>query len=71
MEFLLHTPCDGDRPDLLAYHYYGDASLMGHILRANPHLMGQDIKAGGPTIKIPVIDPPPAPPGVGLPPWRC
>jgi phage tail protein X len=70
LEHLLHAPFDGDRPDLLAWHYYGDPHLMGHILCANPHLMGHDIRAGGPVIKIPIIDPRAAPPGVGLPPWR-
>jgi len=70
MDHLLHTPKDFERIDNIAYHYYGDPALMGHILRANPHLFGRLTAMAGVPIKIPIIDPPEAKPTPGLPPWR-
>ena len=41
-----HTVAAGDRPDLLARHYYGDARLWWRILDANPQLVcGADLTA--------------------------
>jgi nucleoid-associated protein YgaU len=41
-----HTLAAGDRPDLLAHHYYGDARLWWRILDANPQLVcGSDMWA--------------------------
>lgn len=38
-EVLEHTVVSGDRFDLLAQHYYGDARLWWRILDANPQLV--------------------------------
>ena len=39
-----HVVAEGDRLDLLAHHYYGDARLWWRILEANPDLAsGVDI----------------------------
>jgi phage tail protein X len=70
MEYLTHQPLDGERIDRLAYEYYGEASLIEPILRANPFLFGELVTAAGRPIKIPIIDPPDPPPQQGLPPWR-
>jgi hypothetical protein len=41
---LQHTLAAGDRPDALAFNYYGDPRLWWRILDANPQLVfGGDI----------------------------
>jgi phage tail protein X len=51
-----HTLAAGERLDLLAYHYYGDARRWRRILDANPQLLGAhqaEQLAQGATIAIP------------------
>ena len=71
MEYLTHTPIDGERIDMLAHKYYGDPNQIEPILRANPILFGKLATTAGQNIIIPMIDPPPADPQIGLPPWRA
>ena len=71
MEHLTHHPREGERIDTIAHHYYGDAAQVGHILRANPILLGRLTALAGQPLKIPLIDPPPPEAQIGLPPWRA
>ena len=56
-----HALAEGDRPDLLAHHYYGNARLWWRILDANPQLVcGADLTRGemrGHVIVIPAGSP--------------
>lgn len=66
-----HISSDGDRLDLLAWHYYGDATAYEQIVRANPGLPIWPIYPQGVRILIPVVDAPAEPElsSEGLPPW--
>lgn len=67
MRILTHITKSGDRWDLLAWHYYGDASAYGGIIAANPHVALSDCLPSGVTLVIPIIDPPHT--TEDLPPW--
>lgn len=54
-EYLEHRTLPGDRWDLLAYRYYGDAHLLGPIIEANPHLPISPKLAVGALVLIPVL----------------
>ena len=57
-----HKTIDGDRWDLLAYRYYGDAAMQRVLLEANTHLFIDPlivpplILSAGITLIVPVID---------------
>ncbi len=73
--FFEHKTIDGDRWDLLAYHYYGDQYKQGFILEANrslflnPVTLPPLVLSAGLTLKIPVIDADEAG-QTDLPPWK-
>ena len=56
MPFIPHLTKPGDRWDLLAYKYYGDASQTGEIYAANPDVALDKILPQGLTILIPILD---------------
>lgn len=74
-DYLEHTTQHGERWDLIAYRYYGDAKLMHHILRANPDLVGDPntpvplILDPGITLRIPILEQAQLS-AVNLPPWK-
>ena len=49
-QFLTHISADGDRWDLLAWNYYGDATLFGPIVMANPAIPIEPVLAAGLTV---------------------
>lgn len=51
-----HTTQDGDRWDLIAYKYYGDAAQSGPIQAANLHVPLNPVLPAGITLRIPVLD---------------
>ena len=70
-----HTTKDGDRWDLLAHQYYGDAAKQSVLLEANRHLFVDPLVVpplllpAGLTLIVPVLDSA----GVvdeALPPWK-
>lgn len=61
-EYFDHITTLGDRWDLIAYKYYGDATRIIPLLRANPNIIG-DINTPTPLIfkkgviiRVPAID---------------
>lgn len=66
--FLEHLTTDGDRWDLLAWTYYGDAHAYGRIVEANPTVGQMPVLPAGLKIAIPVIEKPLD--TAGLPPWK-
>ena len=68
MEYVEHITQDGDRWDLIAHRWYGDALRIPPLLAANPaHARAVELP-GGLIIRVPVL-PEPAIPPAGLPPW--
>ncbi|WP_170433024.1 LysM peptidoglycan-binding domain-containing protein [Ruegeria arenilitoris] len=74
-DYLEHTTQPGERWDLIAHRYYGDAMLMHHILQANPDLVGDPsspvplILDPGMKLRIPVLEQAQLS-AVQLPPWK-
>lgn len=54
-EYLTHQTLDGDRWDLLAYHYYGDATNMGPLLQANPDWASLNTLPAGLNLRVPIL----------------
>ena len=71
MDVIEHITRDGDRWDLLAWEYYGDATQYERIVAANNHVDITPILPSGIVINIPVIEEPPAELSETeeLPPW--
>lgn len=65
---LQHTTAEGERWDLIAHRYYGNALLVGGLIAANPHLPVCEAFAAGLTVFVPVL---PAKPQNqdDMPPW--
>lgn len=61
-KFFEHITDNGERWDLIAYHYYGDATLTKPLLLANPELLGCDdappplVFDKGIKIRVPVLE---------------
>jgi len=71
MEYLTHKTKDGDRWDLLAYEYYGNAFAIGFLLDANPRCASLTQLPSGLALKVPLIDADTInPPQSGGVPWR-
>lgn len=71
MDYLEHITRAGDRWDLLAWHYYGDATLITPIIDANPHLRILPSLGPGLTLLIPVLESDdPELSAEDLPPWK-
>lgn len=73
--YLQHSTIDGDRWDLLAYQYYGDASKQSVLLDANRSLFLDPISVpplilkSGITLIVPVLDEEEVDDST-LPPWK-
>ncbi|MFZ0887787.1 MAG: tail protein X [Candidatus Binataceae bacterium] len=56
MPGLTYITRDGDRWDLLAWTYYGDPTLYGPIIDANPSVGISPVLAAGVVLYIPIIE---------------
>ena len=54
--YLTHLTKDGDRWDLIAWHYYRDISQVPRLLDANSHVPITETLTGGIRLSIPVIE---------------
>lgn len=71
MEYYEHITKEGDRWDLIAYQYYGDATMYKPIVVANFAEVGiKPILPSGIKLKVPVIDTKETIPSEELPPWK-
>lgn len=70
MEQIIHTTREGDRWDLLAWEYYGDATLLEPLWSANPDMPRDTRLPAGQRLVVPVLDAQEPTPALGLPPWR-
>lgn len=52
---ITHISASGDRWDLLAWKYYGDATLFGPILMANPNVPIEPVLSAGTAIIVPFV----------------
>lgn len=55
-QVLEHITSQGDRWDLLAWHYYGDARLYEPIIAANPEVAIVPVLEPGIRILIPLLE---------------
>lgn len=69
-DYLEHITQEGERFDLLAYRYYGNAYAYGAIVEANIAQIGvPPIFDSGLKLRIPVL-PPAQATATNLPPWK-
>lgn len=68
-DYLKHITSEGDRWDLLAWQYYGDAMGYEPIIRANPDAPRVPVLPSGLVLLIPVVDEPETM-TEDLPPWK-
>ena len=64
-----HTTRSGERWDLLAHRYYGNALLVDGLMAANPHLPPAEEFSDGLTVFVPVLEAKPQNTQAQLPPW--
>jgi phage tail protein X len=68
--FIPHVTQAGEHWDLLAWQYYGDPTLYGPIVMANPSIPIEPIFEAGLNIGIPILQMSPQAPTSDLPPWQ-
>ena len=69
--FITHITSAGERWDLLAWQYYGDATLFGPIIQTNPQIPIEAVFEAGLTIGVPLlIVNPTVQESADLPPWK-
>lgn len=68
-QFITHIAAAGERWDLLAWRYYGDASVYSAIIMANPTVAIEPVLAAGLVIAIPILEKAQSIPAQ-LPPWK-
>ena len=68
-QFIAHVTVSGERWDLLAWTYYGDASLYSPIIMANPSIPIEPVFEAGLAIAIPLIQVSQST-TTNLPPWK-
>lgn len=74
-EYFEHLTKAGDRWDLIAFDYYGDATLIKPLLKANPDLLGDPgvpaplVFDAGVKLRVPVL-PEDEIEASQLPPWK-
>ena len=70
-EFIEHVTAEGDRWDLLAWKYYGNATQYERIVAVNAHVAIAPTLPSGIVLHIPVIEETPETQTSqgGLPPW--
>ncbi len=54
-QFITHITKAGERWDLLAWQYYGDAMLFGPIIMTNPQILIEPVFEAGLVIGIPLL----------------
>lgn len=69
-DYTEYLTTDGDRPDLLAYRFYGSQYNYAQICNANPAILGLPILPGGLVLKIPVVTQTATIAPDLLPPWK-
>lgn len=69
-EVIEHITRDNERWDLLAWEYYGDATLYERIIAANPEVMISPVLPPGVRLLIPVMDDDETNETEDLPPWK-
>jgi phage tail protein X len=55
LQFITHVTSAGERWDLIAWNYYGDATLFGPIVMANPKIAIEPVFEAGLVIVIPIL----------------
>jgi phage tail protein X len=68
-QFITHITADGERWDVLAWKYYGNAALYSPIIMANPQIPIESVFEAGVRIAIPIMQVNPAQKN-DLPPWK-
>jgi len=68
-QVIAHVTATGERWDLLAWTYYGDASLFAPIVMANPGVAIEPVLEAGLVIVIPILQQA-ATVAADLPPWK-
>ena len=68
-QYIAHTTLAGERWDLLAWAYYGDASLYGQIIMANPQVPIVSVFDAGLAIAVPILQVSQSQ-TTNLPPWK-
>jgi phage tail protein X len=68
-QFILHITTAGERWDLLAWRYYGDATDYSPIIMANPSAAIEPVFDAGISIAVPVLQKS-VPVNTDLPPWK-
>jgi phage tail protein X len=54
-QYILHVTAAGERWDLLAWQYYGDATLYSPIIMANPSVPIEPLFEAGRLVAIPIL----------------
>ncbi|PIV89283.1 MAG: hypothetical protein COW48_01265 [Hydrogenophilales bacterium CG17_big_fil_post_rev_8_21_14_2_50_63_12] len=70
MNHIRHITTEGERWDLLAWRYYGDATAYERIITANPAVPFVETLPGGIELAIPVIEVSATISPEELPPWK-
>jgi phage tail protein X len=68
-QYIVHVTRAGERWDLLAWRFYGDATKYGDIIVANPGVPIVPVFDAGVAVRIPLLAHGAAL-GAGLPPWK-
>jgi len=69
LQYITHISADGDRWDLLSWKYYGDPTLFGPIVMANPGIPIEPVLVAGLAVSIPLLLKKDMV-AVNLPPWK-
>jgi phage tail protein X len=69
LQYITHISADGDRWDLLSWNYYGDPTLFGPIVMANPSIPIEPVLAAGLAVSIPLLSKTNMV-AANLPPWK-
>jgi phage tail protein X len=68
-QYIVHMTRAGERWDLLAWRFYGDAARFSGIILANPGVPIVPVFDAGVAVRIPLVAQGAAL-GAGLPPWK-
>ncbi len=69
-EYIEHITSEGEAWDGLAYYYYGDETLLGTLIAANPHLPISATLQSGKRLAVPILDLSKRITADKLPPWK-
>lgn len=68
-QFITHITSSGERWDLVAWKYYGNATLYSPIIMANPGIAIEPVFSAGLTLLVPMLAQSNTAPA-NLPPWK-